>query len=72
MLMMMSNEVKKVPKMGTIKEAIETFGFTYSYFRNACLKKEIAFIRVGNKYYINFDKFIDYLNGEYKEGEAND
>lgn len=54
---------KKLPRMKTINEMIKLTGLSYTYLRNLCLLNEIVHIRVGKKYLINYDKFIDYLNG---------
>ena len=52
-----------MPKMMTIKEAAEVTGLPYSYIRKLCLNNEIIFIRSGNKYFVNMDKFSEFLNG---------
>lgn len=51
---------------------MEVTPFSYSYFYNACRNNEIVHIRVGKKYYINYDKFVEYLNQGSKGGEADD
>jgi hypothetical protein len=51
-----------IPKMRTIKEtAIET-GLAYNYIRNLCLQNKIVYVRAGNKYLVNVDKLIEFLN----------
>ena len=53
----------KPPEMLPIKEVASKTGLSYYYIRQLCLNEEIIFIRAGNKYLINYDRFIDYLNG---------
>lgn len=52
------------PRMLTIKQTAEETNLSYGFIRNLCLQNKIVFIKTGNKYLINMDKFIDYLNGE--------
>lgn len=56
-------EVRGLPKMKTIKEMSELTGLSYTMLRNLCLENKIVHIRAGKKYLINYDRFIDYLNG---------
>lgn len=60
-------EAVKVPTMLTIKELSEKSGLSYDCIRNWCLQGKIVYIKAGNKYLVNYEKFIDYLNGEKKE-----
>lgn len=57
-------EPKKLPTMKTIKEMVALTGLSYTYLRNLCLQDEIVHIRAGKKYLINYDRFVDYLNGD--------
>ncbi len=57
----------KVPTMCSIKEMQEKTGFSYRQLMRMCKENKIVYIRVGNKYLINYEKFIDYLS----TGEAN-
>lgn len=51
-----------IPRMGTIKQtAIET-GLSYNYIRTLCLQNKIVYVKAGNKYLVNIDKFIEFLN----------
>lgn len=52
------------PTMLTIKNCAERTGLSYDYIRKLCLQNKIVYIRAGNKYLVNFEKFIDFLNGE--------
>lgn len=51
-----------VPRMCTIKQTAEKTGLAYNYIRNLCLQNKIVYVRAGNKYLVNVDKLIDYLN----------
>lgn len=51
-----------VPKMRTIKETAKETGLAYNYIRNLCLQNKIVYVRAGNKYLVNIDKLIEYLN----------
>lgn len=58
-----NTEPKSLPLMKTIKEMSELTGLSYSFLRKLCMQNEIVHIRTGKKYLINYDRFIDYLNG---------
>ena len=51
-----------VPKMRTIKETAKETGLAYNYIRNLCLQNKIVYVRAGNKYLVNIDKLIEFLN----------
>ena len=51
-----------IPKMRTIKETAKETGLAYNYIRNLCLQNKIVYVRAGNKYLVNVDKLIEYLN----------
>lgn len=55
---------KVVPQMKTIQEVSNITGISYHRIRLLCLSNEIQYIKAGNKFLINLDRFIDYLNGE--------
>ena len=49
--------------MVTIKElALET-GVSEHHIRKLCKTNQIQYIKTGVKYLINYERFIDYLNG---------
>ena len=58
---------QSIPVMLPIKEAAELTGLSYHFIRQLCLERKIVFVRAGNKYLINMDRFIDFLNGELSE-----
>lgn len=57
--------------MVTIRECSSRTGVSYDWIRKLCLQGRIVHIRAGNKYLINFGKFVDYLNnGDFTKGET--
>lgn len=56
----------QIPQMVTIKEAAERTGLANFYIRQLCLQNKIIHVKAGRKYLINFDKLIEFLNGETK------
>ena len=56
-------QLQKLPVMKTIKEMVELTGFSYAHLRNLCLENKIVHVRAGKKYFINYERFADYLNG---------
>lgn len=51
-----------MPKMLPIKKVSEVTGVSYECIRRLCIQKKIVFIKSGNKYLINMDKFAEYLD----------
>lgn len=63
---------KALPQMKPIKEMMALTGLSYTYLRQLCLEGKIVHIRAGKKYLINYDRFIDFLNGvEVSGGNRN-
>lgn len=59
-----------VPEMITIEETSKRSGLSYDSIRKKCMRNEIAYIRNGRKYLINWRRFLEYLNGDYRpEGQ---
>lgn len=56
--------VDLVPEMLTLDQTSKRSGFSYDTLRKMCLKNEIVYIKVGKKFLINWNRFVDYLNGE--------
>lgn len=50
--------------MKTIKEISSLTGVSEHQIRLLCKGNKIKYIRAGTKYLINYERFIDYLNGE--------
>ena len=51
-----------MPRMLPIKQAAEETGLSYNFIRQLCIQKKIVFVRSGNKYFINMQKFAEYLD----------
>ena len=64
---MMSSVNLQIPEMLPIKEVSRRTGLSYNFIRSLCLRGEVAHIRTGKKYLVNFSLFIDYLNTQGKE-----
>lgn len=60
----------QIPTMRTIKEAAETTGISYNALWKMCRKNQIVYVKVGNKYLINMEKLVDYLNKGYGRGDV--
>lgn len=58
---------QSIPTMLTIKETASRTGVSYDFIRKLCLSRKIVHVRAGTKYLINFEKFVDFLNGEVAE-----
>lgn len=58
-----------VPTMLPIKEVSSRTGLRYEFLRQLCLNSEIVHVRAGNKYLINYEKFLEYLNGNKGGGD---
>ena len=54
---------RSIPRMRTIDETAKLTGVSAYQIRRMVKQNSIVHIRVGGKYLINLDKFIDYLNG---------
>lgn len=61
-------ETRTIPVMMTIEKASAVTGITKYRLREMCKEKKIVCILCGNKYLINLDRLIDFLN----RGEADD
>ena len=62
----------EMPTMLTIKETAERSGFPYSTIRKKCLRGEIIHIKCGRVTYVNWEKFLQYCNGELETEGDND
>lgn len=52
----------KIPRMAPIQTVADECGFSYKTIWKLCKENKIVYVKAGNKYLINFDKFIDFLN----------
>ena len=48
--------------MLTIRETAERTGLAVHYIRQLCLQGKIIYRKAGNKFLINYEKFIEFLN----------
>lgn len=55
-------EHRTIPVMLTIEKTAEMTGITKYRLRELCKSGKIVCILCGNKYLINVDRLIDYLN----------
>jgi excisionase family DNA binding protein len=55
---------RTVPTMLTLREAAKRTGLSYDFLRKLCLRGEIVHVRAGAKFLVNFEKLLDFLNGE--------
>lgn len=52
-----------IPRMTTIRETAEATGMSEYAVRKMVKQNQIVFVKTGTKHLVNFDKFIDFLNG---------
>ena len=62
----MIEKAMSIPTMYTIDAARKATGLSYDYIRKLCLSNKIVYVRAGNKYLINMEKLIDFLNSGEK------
>ena len=55
---------EKIPEMLTINECAQRVGLSYGQVRRMVLRGQIVVIECGRKRLINFDRFLDFLNGK--------
>lgn len=53
---------RNIPRMETINKAAEITGLSKHFIRQKAISGEIVCVKAGNKYLINIDKLIEYLN----------
>lgn len=58
------DETQTIPKMVTVKEAAKLTGMTEYFIRSKLRNNEIVYVKTGTKYLINFNLFVDFLNGK--------
>ena len=57
----MNEETKKIPRMMSIPQVVETGILTRNAVRAGVAEGWIPHIRIGRKYLINFDKLVEIL-----------
>lgn len=55
------------PRMMTIREASSRTNLAENYLRHLCRTGTIVCVRNGNRFLINYEKLLNFLNGENKE-----
>lgn len=59
-----SCEMSTVPRMRTIRETAKLAGVAEYFVRRLCKSGEFTgYVKAGNKTLVNFDRFVDFLNG---------
>ncbi|MDE6788474.1 MAG: helix-turn-helix domain-containing protein [Ruminococcus sp.] len=53
---------RNIPRMETINKAAEITGLSKHFIRQKAVNGEIVCVKAGNKYLINVDRLIEYLN----------
>lgn len=56
-------QAQNVVEMVSIKEASQRSGVSYDFIRKMCINNQIAHVKAGSKYLVNWKMFINYLNG---------
>lgn len=54
----------QIPTLLTINETAERTGLSRHFIRTLCVTNKIRTIKAGNKYLINLDKFMEFLNNQ--------
>lgn len=52
----------KIPTMLTIKQTAELTGLAQHYVRQLCLQNKICYVKAGNRYLINLERFVEFLD----------
>lgn len=66
----MKENVLKIPTMLTINEVAEKTGLAKFYIRRLALQNKVKNVRAGKKILINFEKLIEFLNGNDETTEV--
>ena len=54
--------IRNAPRMETIAKTAKLLGVAEHFVRKKVLDGEIIAIKAGNRYLVNVDKFVEYLN----------
>ena len=68
----MENSITNIPQMLTVSEVATKTRLAKYFIRQLALKNKIQNVRAGKKILINFEKFVEYLNGNMEKGVEND
>lgn len=58
------------PEMVSIKEASKRTGISYDSIRKLCVNNKIAHFRAGKRWLVNWEKFVEFLDGETASGQG--
>ena len=58
----MNQDYNSIPTMLTISQTAQRTGLSAWYIRKLCWDRKIVFTKSGNRYLVNLEKLIDYLN----------
>ena len=58
------NKEITIPTMIPLREAARRTGLSYDFLRKACKRGEIKYVKCGNKFLVNLEKLVAYLNQE--------
>jgi excisionase family DNA binding protein len=53
-----------IPTMLTIRECSDRTGISYGTIRRWIASGDVTAVHAGSKYYVNWNKFLAFLNGE--------
>ncbi len=53
---------EQLPVMLTINELVNITGLSYYAIRTMLRENKVKYIKVGTKYFVNWDSYIDYIN----------
>lgn len=59
-----------IPTMLGIREAATRTGLSYDHIRKLCLQGKIVYVRAGNKYLVNLEKLVEFLQNGEKAGDS--
>ena len=62
----------RIPRMVPLQTRAEASGLSYKALWQLCKQNKIVHIKSGNKFLVNVDKFIEFLNAGETEVEDDD
>ena len=62
----------RIPRMVPLQTLADESGISYKALWQMCKQNKIVHIKSGNKFLVNVDKFIEFLNTGETEVESND
>jgi excisionase family DNA binding protein len=55
---------KKMPRMLTMKDTSRETGLSLKFLKQAVDEGKIVYVKSGRRYLINYDRLVDWLNGD--------